>query len=190
MAFIRIKKIKNKPYAYLIQNKWTKKGPRQKSTKYLGPVFEFVDFDKTVSFREYIFEKNKIDLENFFDKNNPKDILNEIIFFELKQRNFKTYFGKRNSKKNSVLFENIVVDLNYLKIYDLEDKKNIVININGDFMCSYTLKKLYNFYEHGDNVEVAKKLAQKFISCGIAIEDEVFVLFFKKCFKEDFLRIW
>lgn len=189
MAFIRIKKIKDKPYAYLVKNKWTKKGPRQCSSKYLGPVLKLGDDDKEIEFRNYVFTKFKEELESFFEKNTSKEILNEIIFFELSQKGFKKYIGKKGTKKDSMINKNIVLDLNYLKVYDVETKKSAVININSDFLCEYTLKKLYNFWEHGTEVEIAKKLAKTFISCGIGIEDEVFVLFFKKCFKDDSLKI-
>ncbi|MBI4919582.1 hypothetical protein HY837_06630 [archaeon] len=39
MVFIRTKKIYNQDYAYLVENEWTDKGSRQKSSKYLGKVF-------------------------------------------------------------------------------------------------------------------------------------------------------
>lgn len=189
MAFIRIKEIKGKPYAYLVKNKWTKKGPRQSSSKYLGSVLKLGDEDKEIDFRNYIFINFKQELETFFDEKKPKEILNEIIFFELSQKGFVRYLGKKGTKKDSMINENIVLDLNYLKVYDVETKKSAVININSDFLCEYTLKKLYNFWEHGTEVEIAKKLAKTFISCGIAIEDEVFVFFFKKCFNNDSLKI-
>ncbi len=34
--FVRIKKIKNQEYAYLVKNEWTSKGARQRVKKYLG----------------------------------------------------------------------------------------------------------------------------------------------------------
>ena len=41
MAYIRTKKINNNKYAYLVENKNTPKGPRQKVIQYLGRVHEF-----------------------------------------------------------------------------------------------------------------------------------------------------
>lgn len=36
--FVRIKQIKGKPYGYLVENEWTKRGSRQKVVAYLGRV--------------------------------------------------------------------------------------------------------------------------------------------------------
>lgn len=41
MSFIRLKKVAGKRYAYLVENTWSKKGPRQSVAKYLGKYQEF-----------------------------------------------------------------------------------------------------------------------------------------------------
>jgi hypothetical protein len=40
MSFIRLKKVAGKQYAYLVENEWTAKGPRQKVGRYLGKYVE------------------------------------------------------------------------------------------------------------------------------------------------------
>ena len=38
MAFVRVKRINGGTYAYLVENSWTRKGTRQKVSRYLGKV--------------------------------------------------------------------------------------------------------------------------------------------------------
>jgi hypothetical protein len=40
MAFIRLKRVNGAYYAYLVENTWTTKGPRQKVGRYLGKYVE------------------------------------------------------------------------------------------------------------------------------------------------------
>lgn len=194
MAFIRTKTIKGKEYAYLVKNKWTRKGPRQSGSKYLGPVTKVIEpveheLERFDSFDEYVLDRHKTELEDFFDKAEPKVILNEIIAYDLKLLGFKDYFGKKGSKKDSLILGDCVVDLNNLKVTSLSDGKPCVISMNGDFFCDYTVRKIYNFLEFGNELDIAKKLAKTFISAGIPIEDRIFVLFFKRNFKDGKLKI-
>ncbi len=39
MAFVRIKKVQGKEYGYLVENKWTSSGSRQKVKAYLGKIY-------------------------------------------------------------------------------------------------------------------------------------------------------
>lgn len=41
MVFVRIKKVKDKDYAYLVENKWNKGKVKQKTIKYLGRAHKF-----------------------------------------------------------------------------------------------------------------------------------------------------
>lgn len=43
MAFIRLKKVAGKHYAYLVENTWSSKGPRQSVAKYLGKYVQLED---------------------------------------------------------------------------------------------------------------------------------------------------
>ena len=93
MSFIRIKKINNKNYAYLVENTWKKrkKASRQKSLKYLGRVFEIEKnkqnnfiFNSDESFQENLLGVIKNELVNFeFEKKNNLFIKdNFVIDFE------------------------------------------------------------------------------------------------------------
>jgi len=39
MAFVRVKKVQQKEYGYLVENEWTSKGSRQKVKSYLGKIY-------------------------------------------------------------------------------------------------------------------------------------------------------
>lgn len=43
MAFIRLKRVGKERYAYLVDNEWTPRGPRQKVKRYLGKYIELPD---------------------------------------------------------------------------------------------------------------------------------------------------
>lgn len=75
VSFIRIKKIYNQYYAYLVENEWTYKGSRQKNSKYLGKVFLV---EKKANFHE-------IKGENY------KEIILNLIKQELKNHNTKSF---------------------------------------------------------------------------------------------------
>src|SRR3989338_1064166 len=82
MVFIRVKNRvyngKSSDYAYLVENKWGKYGPRQKVKKYLGKIYKFdavKDFDFVIvdgSYKKlmiYLFE-NELKRHGFELKNN------------------------------------------------------------------------------------------------------------------------
>ncbi len=69
MAFIRTKRIYNQDYAYLVENEWTDKGSRQKSSKYLGKVFNIEkksNFHRVegLNYKEIILNLIKQELKN------------------------------------------------------------------------------------------------------------------------------
>src|SRR3989344_1040952 len=77
MSFIRIKRIKGKRYAYLVENLWTSKGPRQKVSKYLGAAKEISaegePYTNTIENPENYFRNKRFkETENGFEKDNIK----------------------------------------------------------------------------------------------------------------------
>ena len=82
MSFVRIKKIKDKEYAYLIKNRWlkTKKQPKQKVIGYLGKVLRPTindEMDK-ISFFDY---KSIHEPDDYAKTNNKENILKDLIEF-------------------------------------------------------------------------------------------------------------
>jgi len=162
MSFIRIKKINSNEYAYLVENKWYKnkskgkdKGPRQKVSKYLGRVYTF-EKENRPEFYEY---KKIEDIEQYIVNTTQESIIKDLIRWELHRHNI-------NSEEFEVNFSN-------KKVY--KGKKEVSIRINEGFLCSYTLRRLFNLKK-----EDSYYLAKSFIDAGIEIPKEVFIGLFSE----------
>ena len=97
MAFVRTKTINNEQYAYLVNNKWTKKGSRQKSVQYLGKVFAPMPLQSDLTFASF----NTLDME----KANALAIIRELVGFELAKHGFT------RTKRNLFTLDGISVQL-------------------------------------------------------------------------------
>lgn len=160
MVFIRVKNRvyngKSSDYAYLVENKWSKYGPRQKVIMYLGKIYKF-DFVKDSEFKL---------LEGSYKK-----LLISLFENELKRHGF--------GLKNSLFFkDNCYVDLSKLKVYD-ENEKDVVLQINAGFVCDYSLDGLFNLkFEETDDFK--KEFAKKLVLSGLNVRPEVFVNLYKE----------
>jgi len=168
MVFFRIKKIKGKEYAYLVENDWHRKGSRQTVKDYLGRVYRF-ELKNNVDFLEYL----KIgSVKSYIDNNALKKIIDDLIKLEL----FK--FGVDN--------EEFRVDLDYHTIQ--KNGKNVTLMINDGFMCGLTLKNLLNFELENDEEQDGHRLARAFVESGIKVPQEVFIELFGKLYKDTQLK--
>ena len=178
MVFIRIKKVKGKEYAYIVQNEWKKTaksvgalqvnnrktGSRQKVIGYLGRAYRF-KLDNNISFLEYM------KIENFDTYPGCKDnrsIFNDLIEWELLK------FGVNRQE--------YAIDLNYTTIH--KNKRGAVLLVNDGFMCGCTLKKLIEFKPVGDEQADGYQFAKAFVEAGINVPHEVFVALFGKLYKQ------
>ena len=160
--FFRIKKIKGKEYAYLVHNKWRKKGSRQKVKGYLGRVHKF-DLKNDISFLEHL----KIEsLNDYIDKNPRNKIIKDLVEWEILKHDI-------DGKEFSVDLDNLNVQKN---------KSNIVLMINDGFLCNLTLRNLLEFKAEGDEYEDGYRLARAFVEAGIKIPQEVFIGLCQKFF--------
>jgi hypothetical protein len=157
--FVRIKKIKGYPYAYLARNRWTKKGTRQK-TKYLGRVYEL----ERVHDADYQIVGGP-----------AKDIIASVVAWTLKGYGFI-------NKGNMMIKEDIAVNLETQAVR--LGKQDIVIKLGADFMCQETLRKLMRFKSDKDAKGVGTELAKAFVGAGIPVPPDVFVEVFNKIYKE------
>ena len=169
--FIRTKKIKNQLYAYLVKNTWKKrkKSSRQKTHSYLGKVIK-PQKTQNKTFQEFI---------NYnFEEAPIKKLIKDLIKLELYNHNFKQV------SKNKYEYENIIVNLKDKKV--TKGKKEICLEINNNFLCSYTLRKLIDFSPKKDltQLQIGKQLANSFESAGIILPKEIFVIVAKKVLKE------
>ena len=161
--FFRIKKIKGKEYAYIVENEWHKKGSRQKVKGYIGRAYRF-NLLNNVDFLEYL----KIqDAQNYIEKNSKNKIINDLVEWEL----FRFGISKQEFS----------IDLNSIKIQ--YKKKDVALLINDGFMCNLTLKNLLDFKAEGDEGIDGYRLARAFVEAGIKVPQEVFVGLFGKLYK-------
>lgn len=169
--FIRIKKINKQEYAYLVENKWRKNRKnkvRQKTLKYLGRVYKL----------EKSAKKETRNLGGYNNSDSGKIIL-ELIKLELFNHDFKQ-LGRFIFEKND-----FHVNLVKKKVTNKKTKKDICLEINNNFLCSYTLRKLLNFSPKPSltKLQIGKQLANSFESAGIIVPKEVFVIVAQKILK-------
>ena len=158
MAFFRIKKIKGKEYAYVVENEWKRKGSRQKVKGYIGRVYKF-NLVNNIDFLQY----HKIeDIQNYVENNDKNKIINDLIEWEL----FKFDIKK----------EEISIDLSNAKVQ--KNKKDVALLINDGFICSHTLKKLIELKSEGDEQLDGYNLARAFVEAGIKVPQEIFIVLF------------
>lgn len=163
MVFFRIKNIKGKEYAYVVENVWNGKGSRQKVKKYLGKLYRF-NVKNNVSFLEYF----KIDnAQNYIENNDKNKVIIDLAEWEL----FKFGISK---EEFSIDFYNITIKKN---------NKNIVFSINDGFMCEHTIKNLLDFKAEGDEQIDGYRLARAFVEAGIKVPQEIFIVTFEKLCK-------
>lgn len=166
--FIRTKKIKGQDYAYLVENKWTKKGTRQKVKAYLGRVVD-VKIAKDVDF-------------SLGSEGSAKEITKSLIKWELLRHGFEENRCLSSSRKTVIAKDNIIIDLRKLSIKS--KGRDVVLRINEGFMCSHSLKHLLRFKSYGEEDEVGVELATAYAEAGIMIPKELFIEIYQKVFNK------
>lgn len=162
MAFIRTKKIGKNSYAYVVENRWRKRGvgSRQKVGKYLGRVVSGL-----VRVRN---SKNEIKFDS------KKNVVMVLVLLEL------TNYGFKGNKIMSL--HDLKFDLSRNHFVDKNGNiKRIVLELNEGFLCNHTLNKVLNFKGHGDDArEIGVELAKCFLEAGLKVSKEVFVEYYQK----------
>lgn len=230
--FIRVKWIKNQPYAYKVSNIWRKrKGTKQEIKGYLGRVY-YLNPEKELSFEEFIGSN----LAEYIEKNQPRTVILDLIRYELIKHGFtyksnnknilfytnnmtttaKSEGSDDNSDINDDLDDKSVINDNKEKYIEnnnkldnksneknikdrksesklkveiapsilsiTDTKKPIVLALNNDYLCNYTLRELVKFKSHSEEEECGKELAKAFISAGIPVIPSLFIEIFKKIY--------
>ena len=157
MSFVRIKKINNAPYAYLVESVSTKKGPRQKVKGYLGRVYEF---------------KRQHDVVASTRAKTARDLLVNLAAAQLESIGFKEK-GKKYYHKN------IVFSPNSLSITKETNKKQSIIKLNDGYLCGFTLKRILSFRKTKDVTRDAHTLAKYFLTAGIPLSEDQFVNYYQ-----------
>ena len=168
--FLRIKKINNAKYAYLVDNKWYKRsvkgkgrGPRQRVRKYLGKVFSF----SKISNNDFFIFKNINNIGGYIKNNEKNSIIKDLVEWEV--------------FRHSINRDEFSIDLNNKKI--LKNEKEVSLAMNEGFLNSYTLARLLNFKFGIDAEKEGLDFAKAFVEAGIEVPKEIFVGIFGKVYK-------
>ena len=155
--FVRIKKLKGKEYAYLVENEWTINGSRQRVKSYLGRVI------RPLKMREK--EADISDME-----------YQQAVITLLKQELYNHGFDE------TLTFDNkIKADLDETKITN--SGKNIALAMNEGFLCSQTLKDALEIELTGQEEQAGTQLAKALVETGLRIPKDTFVKLFEKIYK-------
>ena len=156
MAYIRIKKIQNQEYAYLVESITTEKGPRQKVKQYLGKVQRYVLPDEV--------EKNlRLD-----DK---REFVISLVESQLKALGFT--MQDKYYEQNGFVFS--ATDCSFRK---KKTTKEIVLTFEQGYLCTFTIQRLLSFTKSKDFNQDAYALAKYFLEAGLQISEEEFVKFY------------
>ena len=169
MAFIRVKIIKGKQYAYLIENKWlkTKKMPKQKVVGYLGSIIT-PHIKETMADASFFDFYNIYEPEDYLGDKSRDTILKDLVKFELVRHDADGKIIKFDSDKFTLTSAN----------------RGIVLKINQGFLCSHTIQALKDFDARGDEEDVGIALAKAFVNAGIAVPKDIFIGYFYLCRKD------
>jgi len=163
MGFVRIKKIKGNKYAYLVESNWTKKGPRQKTKKYLGKVYS-PRREKDLTFFEY-FDDYKIDFRN------QKELIQDTIKLELVNYGF--------TQKESGVWERdgYFIDVKNLKFFNSKGK-NVAIELNDGALCKPLIDKIVKLKIDPLKEDYEKEgygLAKLLVESGLKVDSQIFI---------------
>ena len=172
--FIRIKKIQQKPYAYLVKNTWTTLGPRQKVAKYLGKVVKF-EKSTALSFEAYVFEEYKKELANYLLNVSFKQFVSDLMAVELIAHGFR-------KEKELLSNKDCVVDLDSADVFSAKDKSPAVFQMNEGFLCATSFRKLQNFKPKKNQFdsEIGYELGERCISAGLDIKKDLFIALYTR----------
>lgn len=156
--FIRIKKIKEKHYAYHVQNRRVYGKVKQKVKEYLGKAY-ISKKTNNISFFEFV----KSDASSYHQGKSYKEIIEDLIRWELFKNNLNEI--QVNTKRYSVSQEN----------------QNVVLKLNDGYLYNKTLTELLKFQAVGDDEYfIGQEFAELFVKAGIDIPKELFVKMFEK----------
>lgn len=158
MAFVRVKKLKGKEYAYLVENSWTEKGSRQNVKAYLGKVVK--------PFRQ---KEGLVDVAGM----QFQDAVIALIKQELLNHGFS----------DNLELETAKADLANKTF--VSGKRNIVFALNEGFLCSHTFNEVLGFKAEGHEEQVGEKLATVLVEAGLKLPKDVFVALFEKIYNAD-----
>lgn len=192
--FIRIKKIKGKKYAYLVENNWqiteekwqiVELEPAILPLRLNSDIKQITKSRKKKSSRQkvkqylgrvYEFEQPKKKYEKKISTDYKTSIKN-LIQWHLEQYGFK-------KQKNNLIKEELKLNLDTLELKNSKTNSDILIKSYEGYIHSHSLKELHDFDGLGYDEEVGKRLAKTLVKAGLNISKESFIQLFEQVFRE------
>ena len=176
--FIRIKKIKNISYAYLVESVWKSGKAKQKVIKYLGKIYT-PQKQNTISFPEFCGQENK----QITEQASYSEIRSLLATWTLLMHGF----AKDQLMKEKWIWQNgkVIVDPKDFSVWSR--KKEITLKLNDGYMNTYSVQQLFTIELNKRTMEqrqAATVLAKAFVSAGIQIPSDIFIMVFEKVYKE------
>lgn len=169
MAFIRTKKIKGQEYAYIVENKWSRKKTKQKTKKYLGKVYR-PDRVNVMDFYEYY---SVADADVYIESKSKQEIVEDLLKLVL--------FNYGFTEKGNVLANGeVYFDLKNKRTFN-EKGNDVAIAMNEGYLTGYALRKIMKFIPEDE--ESGWEFAKMFVEAGFVVPKDVFVGIFSKVYK-------
>jgi hypothetical protein len=176
MAFIRVKRIKGKKYAYVVENSWRDKKVKQKVKKYIGRVHELSrqEFNHEEDELEDFLSFFGMELEKYLKKKDAKDLVLDAVKWELKNHGFE----QKNDEwiKDKIIFREKPIEVSNNR------GANISLAFNDGLLNTFLLRKLLRFNYKGDEEEIGYKMAKDFVELGIKVPKPIFIGIYEKMF--------
>lgn len=154
--FVRLKRIKGMPYAYLVKNLWRQGKSQQKVVKYLGRAYN------PPKLKELQTEVP----EDFYQA------LRQLISKELQQHGFV-------EAGNTLVKDGITVDLDKKTV--TAGKRQVVVQMNEGFLCEHTLKQAMAYERKHEQAEKeGPRLAEVLLATGLSLPQEEFVQMYER----------
>ena len=157
--FVRVKNIKGRPYAYLVENEWTPWGSRQKVAKYLGKTHLLTRISEGM-------------LE--LPEGLQQTILQGVVQ-ELQNHGF-------TKEGDLMVKEDVIVSLQEQTIR--QKNKKVVLGMNEGYLCDHTLQQALAFVPEERPDKSAKKLANLILEAGLKLSNEQFLHLFEQAGKK------
>lgn len=168
MVYIRVKKIKNNSYAYLVKNVWTEKKPKQITVKYLGNIFkltiddipeEYRKTENVISFFGKFSEKGR-DKES--EKIYQDRLFEALINYDINEV-LNIYSGATKTRDLADFYEFILIPV-LQKIGDMWEKG--ILDVATEHACSNAASNLISILNNKfHTLDTEKKKPIKVILC-------------------------
>lgn len=168
MVYIRVKKIKNNSYAYLVKNVWTEKKPKQITVKYLGNIFkltiddipeEYRKTENVISFFGKFSEKGR-DKES--EKIYQDRLFEALINYDINEV-LNIYSSATKSRDLADFYEFILIPV-LQKIGDMWEKG--ILDVATEHACSNAASNLISILNNKfHTLDTEKKKPIKVILC-------------------------